>query len=204
MDDPTNERELRDRLRLIEHMIAEGRRTTERWGWTFVLWGVAFYAALAWSQRGQSAWAWPVTMIVAGILTGAIASRSAGGRPATTLGRAINAIWAALGITMFLLFFALGAGGRLADPHVFFAAASAFLGMANGASGLLLRWKAQLGCAVIWWVAAIACSFGSAAWSTAVFLGAILLGLIVFGIYCMAAEAGGRKRRQPQAGPAHV
>ena len=49
--------ELKDRLRLIESMIAEGRRSTESWGWTFVLWGVAYYVALAWSILGRGHWA---------------------------------------------------------------------------------------------------------------------------------------------------
>ncbi len=31
--------ELVGRLELIEKMIADGRRTTWRWGWAFVLWG---------------------------------------------------------------------------------------------------------------------------------------------------------------------
>ena len=44
-----SEQEVKDRLTLIESMIAEGRRDTESWGWTFVLWGVAFYVAMAWS-----------------------------------------------------------------------------------------------------------------------------------------------------------
>ena len=35
------QQDLNDRLTLIETMIAEGRRSTESWGWTFVLWGVA-------------------------------------------------------------------------------------------------------------------------------------------------------------------
>ena len=46
------ELELKDRLSLIETMIAEGRRTTESWGWTFVLWGVAYYVAIAWDSLG--------------------------------------------------------------------------------------------------------------------------------------------------------
>ncbi len=46
------ELELKDRLNLIETMIAEGRRTTESWGWVFVLWGVAYYVAIAWSAWG--------------------------------------------------------------------------------------------------------------------------------------------------------
>ena len=42
------EQDLKDRLSLIESMIAEGRRTTESWGWTFLLWGVAYYIAIGW------------------------------------------------------------------------------------------------------------------------------------------------------------
>ena len=46
------ELELKDRLNLIETMIAEGRRTTESWGWVFVLWGLAYYVAIAWDIWG--------------------------------------------------------------------------------------------------------------------------------------------------------
>ena len=57
MQDHTTEQELKDRLSLIESMIAEGRRKTEGWGWTFVLWGVAYYLAMAWSVWGHGVWA---------------------------------------------------------------------------------------------------------------------------------------------------
>ena len=55
MNANTEEQDLKDRLSLIETMIAEGRRTTESWGWTFVLWGVAYYVAIAWSSMGEAA-----------------------------------------------------------------------------------------------------------------------------------------------------
>ncbi|MEO7143045.1 MAG: hypothetical protein ABI165_06020 [Bryobacteraceae bacterium] len=199
MQDHATEQELKDRLSLIESMIAEGRCTTERWGWTFVLWGVAYYAAIAWSIRGQSVWAWPVTMIAAAIVTVVVASLRAGKHPETTLGRAIGSIWITLGISMLLLFPALGLSGRLTDPRVFISVASAILGMANGASGLLLRWKAQLACAIVWWAAAVASCFGTETQSMIVFLVAILLCQIVFGIYGMIAEARERKRREAHA-----
>ena len=35
--DRATEQDLEERLSLIESMIAEGRRNTESWGWTFVL-----------------------------------------------------------------------------------------------------------------------------------------------------------------------
>lgn len=36
MTESMEEQELKDRLRLIESMISEGRRSTENWGWMFV------------------------------------------------------------------------------------------------------------------------------------------------------------------------
>jgi len=56
MQDQTSEQELKERLSLIESMIAEGRRHTESWGWTFVLWGLVYYLAIAWSAWGQRVW----------------------------------------------------------------------------------------------------------------------------------------------------
>jgi hypothetical protein len=195
MQDDTTERELKERLSIIERMIAEGRRTTESWGWTFVLWGIAFYLALAWSAWGHSLWAWPATMLIAGIVTVIVASTKTGNHPQTTLARAIGSIWIALGISMFLLFLTLGLSGRLTDQHLFVAVISAILGMANGASGLILRWKIQLACAVVWWVTVVATCFGSDEHSIIAFLAAVFLCQIVFGIYGIVTELQGRKRR---------
>jgi hypothetical protein len=197
MQDHTTEQELKDRLSLIESMIAEGRRNTERWGWMFVLWGVAYYVAMAWSAWGHSGRAWPVTMLIAVVVAIAFASSKAGNHPGTTLGRAIGSIWIALGISMFLLFLALGLSGRLTDQHLFAAAISAILGMANGASGLILRWKVQLACAAVWWVAAVATCFDTDSQGTIVLLVAIFLCQIAFGIYGVIAEGQERKRRGP-------
>ncbi len=197
MQDQATERELTERLSLIENMIAEGRRHTESWGWAFVLWGVAYYLAIAWSEWGHSVWAWPATTLVAVIVTIVVASSKAGNHPQTTLGRAVGSIWIALGISMCLLFPALGLTGRLTDRHVFVAVTSAILGMANGASALIIRWKVQLACAAVWWLAAVAACFGTEAESTLVFLVAIFLCHIVFGIYGAIAEAQEHKRRGP-------
>ncbi len=204
MQDHTTEDELKDRLSLIESMIAEGRRATESWGWIFLLWGVAYYAAIAWSTWGQSAWAWPVTMVAAVIVTIVVSSLKVGNYPRTTLGRAIKSIWIALGISMFVLFLPLGLTGRLTDPHVFISVAAAILGMANGASGLLLRWKIQFACAIVWWAATVASCFGTDEQSVIAGLAAIFLCQIVFGAYGMIADAQRRKLRQTYGGPAHA
>jgi hypothetical protein len=98
---------------------------------------------------------------------------------------------------MFLLFLSLGLSGRLTDPHLFLAVISAILGMANGASALILRWKVQFACAVVWWAAAVITCSGTDAQSMIVFLVAIFLCQIVFGIYGVIAEAKESKQRGP-------
>jgi hypothetical protein len=187
------EQELKDRLNLIENMIAEGRRTTESWGWTFVLWGVAYFVAIAWSTWGRSTLAWPVTMVAASILTAVLVSRRRRSRPATTIGRAMGAIWTAMGISSFLLLFSLGMSGRF-EFHLFVAIIGALLGMANATSSIILKWRLQFGCAVVWWATAVIGCFGSETQISIAFLAAIFLCQIVFGIYGMISES--RERRQ--------
>jgi hypothetical protein len=188
------EHELRDRLNLIETMICEGRRKCESWGWTFVLWGVAYYVAFFWTSWTHFAYAWPVTVITAALVTMAGFWRRGDSAPNTTMGRSIAAIWIATGVSMFILFDALGFSGRLTDGQIFIAAASAMLGLANAACSIALRWKVEFGCALVWWAAAVIASFGTPAAATAAFLAAIFLGQIVFGTYMMILES--RQRRQ--------
>ncbi len=198
MQNETSTQDLATRVALIESMIAEGRRGTESWGWTFLLWGLAYYVAIGWSTWGNTVWggvavAWPVTMIAAVVLTIVIGARRSGGHTSTTMGRAVSSIWIAVGTSMLLLFPALGSSGRL-EPHAFVAMIAAMLGFANGASGLILKWKMQFACAVVWWAASIAACFGSERQLMAVFLGALFFCQIVFGIYAMIRESSRRKR----------
>jgi hypothetical protein len=190
--------ELAERLNLIETMIAQGRRTTESWGWTFVLWGLAYYVAISWSAAGHPNLAWPVTMVAAGVLTAVIASRKVHDKPFTTLGRAMAAVWASLGVSVFLLMMSLAWTGRL-DAHTSVAIVCAMLGMANCTSSILLRWKMQFGCALVWWAAAVLACFASESITGIGFLIAIFVCQILFGIYGMVSES--RARRQ---GAAHA
>jgi hypothetical protein len=186
--------ELKDRLALIESMIAEGRRTTEGYGWTFVLWGIAYYVAIAWSGLGHFANAWPVTMVSAAIATAAILWRRRRNHPANTTVRAVSAAWIAMGISMFVLLDALGYSGKLTDWRVFAAIVSTMIGTANATSSLTLKWKLQFACAVIWWGAAIVSCYGTNQQSSIAFLIAIFLCQIVFGVYGIIRES--RTRRQ--------
>jgi hypothetical protein len=194
MTENANQIDLKDRLSLIETMIAEGRRTTERWGWTFVLWGVAYYVAIAWAAwGGHGNLAWPVTMISAALLTALPISRRRQGQPETTIGRAIGAAWMAMGISLFTVLMSLAISGRY-ESHVFMAIIGAMLGTANATSSMILRWKLQFACALAWWALAVIACFGSESLTSIAFLAAIFFCQIVFGIYCMIAES--RKARQ--------
>jgi hypothetical protein len=197
------EQELKDRLSLIEDMIAQGRRTTESWGWTFVLWGVAYYVAIAWATWGHSALAWPVTMIAAGVLTGVLASRRASKSPETTIGRAMMAIWLGMGISTFLVMMSLGISGRL-ELHIAIAVVGAMLGAANATSSIILKWKMQFVCAVVWWTAMVASLFGTENQAGIEFLVAIFFCQIVFGIYGMVCESRKRSAHAAARGVNHA
>ena len=201
----SEEQDLKDRLSLIENMIAEGRRSTESYAWTFILWGVAYYVAIAWSTWGfgWAIWAnnyvaWPVTMMSAFLLTWFLAIRKrigkTGKQPATTAGRAIASIWIAMGISMFILLYSLGVSGK-GNQQVFVAVIAAMLGTSNAASSMLLKWKQQFACALVWWAAAVASCFGTVEQSTIALVVAIFFCQIVFGIYGMVCEARLRKQR---------
>ena len=197
--------EIADRLKLIESMMAEGRRKTESWGWTFLLWGVAYYVAVFWaawsvhpwswpsSMFAGNHWAWPVTMCTTGVLTAVIGMRRSKGKPGVAAGRAISSIWFSAGISMLLLFPALSIAGRI-DHHSFIAIICAMLGVANGACSMILRWRAELASACVWWMASVLSCFGSEQQAIAVFLAAIFLCQFVFGIYAMLRDARARKR----------
>ena len=204
MPEEMTSQDLKERLALIETMIAEGRKQTQSWGWTFLLWGIAYYVAIFWAAWGQSlsilgrhTIAWPVTMISACAITAVLASRMPH-QPGTRIGHAIAFLWMGMGISLLLVSFALATSGRL-EPHTFVAIVAAFLGFANGASGMILRWKAQIASAAVWWIASVVACFASMEQLTAVFLIAIFLCQIVFGIYGMVLESHRRSRSAAHA-----
>src|SRR5579871_4101049 len=140
MTNETNPNDLAERVKLIEEMLHEGRRTTGRWGWTFVLWGVTYLAAIFWSSATNSALAWPVCTIGATILTWLGIWQMKRGAPQTSTGRAMGAIWSSVGIGLFLF----GLGSSLsphAQIHITVGGIEIMLGAANAASSFMLRWK---------------------------------------------------------------
>lgn len=198
MPEDTSPQDLKARLSLIESMIAEGRRTTAKWGWTFVLWGVAFYVALAWSAWGAGAeFSWPITMIATAFITSVFISRQTHSNAQTAMSRAVGSVWIATGVALFVVLASLGFSGRL-DAHLFVAILGGILGATNAMSSMILKWRLQFACAVVWWATSIAACFTSGKQTMIVFLVAIFFCQIVFGIYGMIKES------RPTTGAAHA
>ena len=146
MTDTTGEQDFREqdlaaRLSLIETMIAEGRQTTESWGWTFVLWGVAYAAAIVagnlgaplaeWTSWGHRTAAWPVAMAGAGLIMFLVLSfwgQKSETQPETTVGRSILSIWIAMGASMVVVLVAGGVGGKM-QPQMSVAVVGGMLGI---------------------------------------------------------------------------
>ena len=181
--------ELLDRIDLIERMVGEGRRTTQYWGWTFVLWGVGQLVALVWSNYGGNpAVAWPVTMIACGVLTTIGSWRMhARERAETYVSRALGAIWFSCGISISILAFIGNPKGAFTAVS-FIAAFFALMGFANFASGLVLHWRLQQGMGILWWAAAAVAMLAPAKFLGWTFVGMDVVGEILFGLYLMARE----------------
>lgn len=199
------ESEIRDRIVLIESMMAEGRRKTEAWGWSFVLWGVAYYVATAWASMGRSNWAWPVTMVAAAAITGIVPvlrRRERGGHE-TAISRGVGAVWMGIGTTLFLVCFTLAIAGH-AEQHAFLTMVEGFLGAANFIAGMILRWRVQIAVGVAWWIAAVVTAFSSLQQTSYIFLVAIFFCQIVFGVYMMVRESASGKAAAASAGARHA
>ena len=192
-----SDRELGERILLIESMMQAGRKTTEYWGWNFLLWGVAYLVAIAWASflpyQPARQFGWPVTMIVAVLLTITIARRRTRNQPRTEKSRHVQAIWTAVGSGIFVFAFSGGLSGHL-GPHTLMPAVETLLGVAHIASGISLRWKTQIAVGLLWWLAAIVSCFVSNNGVGYVFLAATLVCMIGFGIYLMVRESRDRAR----------
>ena len=202
MSNPANAQELNDRLRLIESMIAEGRRKTSRWGWAFLLWGIAYSVATAWATLAQSAIAWPVTMVSAALLTVAIGRRLHAGTPSTTTGRSVGALWTAGGIALFVFGFCAAYSGH-ASSAMLLAGVEVILGLIHVASGLILCWWMQQTCGYVWMAVAAVSFFVPTEVAGYLFLGAVLVCNILFGLVLMMAEMR-RGKSISASGSAHA
>jgi hypothetical protein len=188
MYDP-EQAELLDRLRLIEHMMVEGRRTTERWGWMFLLWGTGPLLGMWWEARGpRRELAWPVVTLLCMIVNGAVVRRRRRrGTARSTVGMAISAVWWAAGAAMLVLALA-AAWSRALDLRALYILFFALAAVAYTASSITLRWGPQFAAGLVWWAAALAAFVLPASQLSLVAAGALLLGSVTFGAWLTYRE----------------
>ncbi|MHB1840303.1 MAG: hypothetical protein ACYCPD_11140 [Acidobacteriaceae bacterium] len=193
------QQELLTRFELVETMVKEGRRSTEYWGWTFVLWGTAYLIAIGWTYGShRSDIAWPVTMIAATVLTIVVASRKKRAKPQTPVSRAIGGIWTAVGSAIFIFCFAVGFSGHF-EIHSCIAAVEILLGVANCAVSMILRWRGQFFIALLWWISAVVTCFVSVRLVMPILVFDTLVGFLGFGLYLMYRERRDRRLRVQHA-----
>jgi hypothetical protein len=186
---PLDQGEVEDRLKLIETMMAEGRRTTERWGWVFLLWGLGPLIAMLWAARWpNAAWAWPVTLGACVIVNGVVVKlRKRGGEARTAAMRSIGAVWACTGVTVLLLGFG-AVFAQTMDLRFLYVAVFALAAVAHGASSVILRWKAQFLAALVWWIASALALVAPEARLQEISVWGLLLGNVVFGAWLSYCE----------------
>jgi len=129
-------------------MIAEGRSSTQRWPGPSCS-GHRLLRRHRLSTWGKTGMAWPVTMIAAAIVTSVFASRVTRGQPGTTVGRVMSAHLERNGNRSLCGAHGPRFSGR-ADLHLIVAIVGAMLATANGVSSIVLRWRMQFACAVVW------------------------------------------------------
>jgi hypothetical protein len=181
--------DLVQRVALMETMIAEGRRSTERFGWIFVMWGLLYFLATGWMlYLPYRSVAWPVCIAV-GIFAPIIAGTyRRAGVTGSVRSSSVGAVWKGMGAVITLYVIAAVASHHANDAG-FLAAILMFLGLAHGTSAMILRWGMQGAAAILWLMCGVAVFFCSKpSESIAIFLVATLFGNIVFGLYVMAQE----------------
>src|ERR1039457_812684 len=188
---PPDRKEMLDRLKLIESMMAEGRRSTQRWGRSFLLWGIGPLIAMRWAAHWPHAvWAWPVTMGVCIVINGLVVkARNRRGESETTTMRSVGAVWTCAGVTVVLL--AVGAvWSGMVEFRCVYVALFALAAVAHGASSLTLRWWPQFLAALVWWVASVMAYVAPAARLPDLGVLAFIWGTIVFAPWLTCGEGG--------------
>lgn len=189
-EDGTTRDDLIHRLALMETMIAEGRRTTTRCGWIFVLWGLVDIAGMGWQWRWPSYWIWPTTLLVGFLIQFAI---GLWGKPnavsvSNTQSRIIGAIWSMMGLaTTIYVFTAIYR--HLAWQFSFVAGVFMLVGLAHAISAMLLRWRVQGLVSALWWAGGVAMFFAHSSNEIfVIFPLELFFGMVLFGLYSMMLE----------------
>ncbi len=193
------ENQVAEQLDLIEGMILEGRKTMERSGWVFVMWGVAHVTAtvLTFFWPDYYGMLWGGLMGTCGFIMGIVGRRNeAKRRKSSVMGRAQGAAWGAFLISLFILWVAGPVSGSLTypSPAGFLAVFFVLIGGANFQSGVTINLPMQTRVGLLWWIAGVLILFMPSA-TTTVFLVMALIAEIGFGLYLMSLERKGEAAR---------
>jgi len=192
--------DLIQRIALMEAMIAEGRRSTARCGWYFILWGVVNLTGIGWQlSRPHFGWVWPNCLAAGNVLTLAgylLQRRSAPAKCQSIQYRGVGAVWGMMGIAMTLY-----VGTALFEHFTwqlsYLAALLMIVGLAHAISAMILRWRVQGAVAALWWIGGVAIFFcRTATPMLVIMLIEMCLGMVAFGAYAMMLE------RRDSLGPA--
>ena len=198
----TNRAELLERLTVLEHMVNEGRRSTEKWGWSFILWGIAPLTALYWQIHWPHPnWSWPVMMTLAAAITTTVSSRQHGNDPKhdTAVHRALSSVWAVSGSSIFLYIVVAALSHHYDDFRAFLATLFILLAIPNTVSAAVLRWRTQYLVSGMWWCAVVFAFFAPMSWEIPIYVIALLLGNVAFGIYLSIVERRGARESYSRA-----
>ena len=190
-EDGTTREDLVQRVALMEEMIAEGRKSTVRFGWVFLLWGLIDLAGVGWDQiQPDFRWVWPITISAGFVLQFIILAlrRKRGQRCGGSMrGRSVAAVWRMMGLTV-LLYVVAAIVQHKAGQISYIAAILMFVGLALAISALILRWLAQGIVAGVWLAGGIATFFVPRSYVLGVFIAEMCFGMILFGLYAMWLE----------------
>ncbi len=193
----TSRDDLIQRLALMETMIAEGRRSTTRCGWIFVLWGLVDIAGIGWEWVRPSYWIWPTVLatgFAAMFLIRAL-QKPDPFRCSSMEGRTVSAIWGMMGLAT-TLYVAAGIYRHLSWQYSYIAAIFMFVGLAHAISAMVLRWRVQGVVAMFWWAGGIAMFFAHRDNEIfIIFPLEMFFGMVLFGLYAMMLDRRDRSER---------
>jgi hypothetical protein len=190
----TSRKELLERVALMEAMIREGRRTTGRYGWIFVLWGLVDLAGIGLQQvLPHSRLVWPVVLACGFAMQAVgVAMLRRRGNPVSTTrrGRSVEAVWSMMGVAL-TLYVAAAMVRHVTWQISYVAAILMMIGMAHAISAMILRWRVQAMVAALWWAGGIALYFVPRPYPLVIFTLEMFVGMVLFGIYVMVRERRG-------------
>jgi hypothetical protein len=191
-----NKDALLQRITLMEEMIAEGRRTTARCGWVFLLWGLVDLAAISWRyffphSHFAGRWAWPICLIAGAVITIIVSwvllSRDCS-RRVSAQSRSVKAVWGVLGVAL-AIYISCAMIRHFDWQHSYVAGILMMVGMAHAISAVILRWRAQAVMAAVWWAGGAAIFFvHSQSKVQCIMFVEMALSMIAFGLYAMVLE----------------